>query len=75
MLTIDRIGCSLRPAWSKDHLLSMIERLGREETARRFAWLFDGTEREAGEMIDALLTDDYVDEKGVKGGHDFWGDY
>ncbi len=74
MVTIDKIGYSLSPMWSKEALTKMIEQLGREETCRRFAWLFDGTVEECDVLIDAFFNDDYVDDKGVKGGRYFWGD-
>ena len=38
------------------------------------AWLHDCSAKQAQTLIDQFLTDDYVDDKGVKGGDYFWGD-
>ena len=59
---------------SKDHLTGMIEKLGRAEAVQRVAWLHDHPEEKVGTLFDKFLTDDYVDDKGVKGGDYFWGD-
>ena len=53
----------------------MLERFGEEETAQRLAWLHDSSPEEARKLIHQFLTDDYVDDKGVKGGNFFWGDF
>ncbi len=57
-----------------DGLLKMINKFGRQETVQRLAWLHDCQEAKVETLVDQFLTDDYVDEKGVKGGNYFWGD-
>ena len=61
---------------TKDRMIKMIDKLGKEESVRRVAWLYDYDEDEdkVSKLFDQFLTDDYVDDKGVKGGDYFWGD-
>lgn len=71
-MDVSDIGFALRPAWDKAVLTKMIEELGREETVRRFAWLYDESEGVVDRLIEQFLTDDFVDDQGTAGGHYFW---
>ena len=51
-MNVSDIGCSLSPSWNKDTMNRMLEKLGREETVKRFAWLHSTTE----EVVDNLIT-------------------
>lgn len=73
-LNVDDIAFSFHPTWSKDKLIEGIDKFGRKEMVYRLAWLLDGSEKQIDKLIDDFLTDNYVDDTGVKGGRDFWGD-
>jgi hypothetical protein len=70
-MTIGDLKCHFK---NKNHLNQMIERFGERDAAHRLAWLHDCSVEEAETLICQFLTDDYVDDKGVKGGDFFWGD-
>jgi len=70
-LNISNLKCHFG---DKATLNRMIEAFGKQETAKRMAWLHGGSMWDAEVLIDQFLTDDYVDDKGVKGGDYFWGD-
>lgn len=59
---------------NKDHLQMMIDKLGKKEAIHRLAWLNDCSEEKTEVFMDKFLTNDYVDDQGVKGGRSFWGD-
>lgn len=73
-MNVSDIGYSLFPQWDKSALNKMIEKVGREETVKRFAWLYGESVEIVDELIDKFLTDDFVDDQGTPGGHFFWGD-
>lgn len=58
----------------KCHLQTMIDKLGKKEAVQRLAWLHDYAEVKVETLVNQFLTDDYYDDKGVKGGREFWGD-
>jgi hypothetical protein len=59
---------------NKNDLCEMLGRFGEENTAKRLAWLHECDLASVKTLIHQLLTDDYVDDKGIKGGNFFWGD-
>ena len=55
-------------------LSKMLEKLGKEETIRRFAWLYSTKIEVVSNLLEQYLSGDYVDDEGIKGGKSFWGD-
>jgi len=72
---VSSIAYSLVPPWSKETMNRMIEKLGREETVKRFSWLLSESEEVIDDLIEQFLTDNFVDDQGTPGGHDFWGEW
>ena len=61
-------------AWDKSFIHDMIEKLGEKETINRWAFQLELPNKDAKILIDQYLNDDWIDEKGIKTGQDFWGD-
>lgn len=71
-MNVSDIKFCLPYPYSKVELQKMIDKLGKEETIKRFAWLLETKELIVSDLVEQILTDDYVDDKGVVGGNYFW---
>ena len=60
--------------WDKTFILEMFEKFGKEETIKR--WQFQLTEsyENTEKLINSYLNEDWVDEKGISGGKNFYGE-
>lgn len=56
----------------KSALQKMIDKFGLDETVNRFVWLYGETKEKVNSLIEQLLTDDYVDDRGERGGKYFF---
>ena len=74
MKNVSDIAYAVPESWDKEFIIKMINRLGKEETIKRWSFQLELPDEETALLIENYLTDNWVDDKGIFAGKYFYGE-